>query len=144
MVFWGREEAERKVGSLLLHISHSKVVFCLLFYILNKRTMWMKNIVCHISKQRILQPSNHNITATLMVSFEGIQDGGSMLPPPLEVSHCRHQQEFTLRKLRMGKHTIVVPDSWGAYQRNDFSEPRVLHLLVHKKSTKCLNISGFL
>ena len=40
----------------------------------------------------------------------------------------------------MGKHRIVVPDSWGAYQRNDFSEPRVLHLLVHKKSTKFLNL----
>lgn len=94
---------EGKVGSLLLHILHSKVVFCLLFYILNKRTMWMKNIVFHISNQRMLQPSNRNITAALMVSLEGIQDGGNMLSPPLDVSCCRHQQEFTLRKLRMGK-----------------------------------------
>ena len=28
----------------------------------------------------------------------------------------------------MGKHRILAPDRWGAGQRNDFSEPRLLHL----------------
>ena len=38
----------------------------------------MKNIACHISKQRVLQPSSHHITASLMVSPEGTQDGNMM------------------------------------------------------------------
>ena len=40
---------------------------------------------------------------------------------------------WALRKFRMWKHGIVAPDSWGAYQRNDFSEPRLLHLPIHRK-----------
>ena len=28
---------------------------------------------------------------------------------------------------------MLAPDSWGAYQRNDFNEPRLLHLPVHRK-----------
>ena len=28
---------------------------------------------------------------------------------------------------------ILAPDSYGAYQRNDFSEPRLLYLPIHKK-----------
>ena len=46
-------------------------------------------------------------------------------PPPL--------QRCTLRRLRMRKHRILAPDSWGAHQRNDFSEPRLLHLPIHRK-----------
>ena len=28
---------------------------------------------------------------------------------------------------------ILAPESWGAHQRNDFSEPRLLHLPIHRK-----------
>ena len=38
----------------------------------------------------------------------------------------------------MWKHRILAPDSWGAYQRNDFSEPRLLHLPI--QSAKFLNL----
>ena len=31
------------------------------------------------------------------------------------------------------KTQILAPDSWAAYQRNDFSEPRLLHLPIHRK-----------
>ena len=31
----------------------------------------------------------------------------------------------------MRKHRIPAPDGWDACQRNDFSEPRLLHLLTH-------------
>ena len=34
---------------------------------------WMKNVACHINKQRLLQPSSHEPPAT--VYPEGIQDG---------------------------------------------------------------------
>ena len=67
----------------------------------------MKNIACHISKQRMWQPSSHHITAA--------------------------PRGRALRRLRMRKHRILAPDSWGAYQRNDFSEPRLLHLPIHSK-----------
>ena len=36
---------------------------------------WMKNVACHISKQRILQPSSHkSLQQPLTVHPEGIQD----------------------------------------------------------------------
>ena len=40
---------------------------------------------------------------------------------------------WCIQRLRMRKHRILVPDSWGAYQRNDFSEPRLLHLPIYRK-----------
>ena len=40
--------------------------------------MWMKNIACHINKQKMLQPSTHHFTAALMVSPEGTQDGNRL------------------------------------------------------------------
>ena len=41
-------------------------------------------------------------------------------------------------ELRMWKHRILAPGSWDAYQRNDFSELRLLHLLVHRKALNFL------
>ena len=38
---------------------------------------------------------------------------------------------WTLRKLKMWKCRILVPDICGAYQRNSFSEFRLLHLPIH-------------
>ena len=32
------------------------------------------------------------------------------------------------------KHRILAPDSWDAYQRNNFSEPRLLHLPIYRKA----------
>ena len=34
---------------------------------------------------------------------------------------------------------ILTPESWGAYQKNDFSEPRLLHLSMHRKALNSLN-----
>ena len=31
------------------------------------------------------------------------------------------------------EHRILAPDSWGAYQKNGFNEPRFLHLLIRRK-----------
>ena len=44
----------------------------------------------------------------------------------------------TLRRLRMKKHRILSPESWGAHQRNDFSEPRLLHLPIRRKALNSL------
>ena len=42
------------------------------------------------------------------------------------------------RILRMRKHRILAPDSWGTYQRNGFSKPRLLHLPIYSKIPKYL------
>jgi len=36
------------------------------------------------------------------------------------------------------KHRMLAPDSWDAYERNDFSEPRLLHLPIHRKALNSL------
>ena len=97
----------------------------------------MKNIACHIGKQRMWQPSSHHITATLMVSPEGTQDG-NMMPTIKSSDTAATPQRSTARKLKVRKHRILAPESWGAYRRNDFSEPRLLHLPIHRKALNSL------
>ena len=36
------------------------------------------------------------------------------------------------------KHRIAAQDSWDAYERNDFTEPRLLHLPIHRKAQNSL------
>ena len=55
------------------------------------------------------------------------------IPAIWQPSDCSHSPRWALRKLRMWKHRILAPDSWGTYQRKDFSEPRLLHLPIHRK-----------
>ena len=70
----------------------------------------MKNIACHISKQRMLQPSSRHMTAALKVSPEGTQDRNRM--PAIKSSDIvAPLQLCTLKKLRMRKHRILAPDS---------------------------------
>ena len=38
-----------------------------------------------------------------------------------------------MRKFKMWINRILAPDRWSAYQRNNFSEPRLLHLPIHRK-----------
>ena len=58
--------------------------------------------------------------------------------PHLVFNQCRHTQWCTLRKLRMRKHRILSPNSWGACQRNDFSESRLLHIPTLRKPLNSL------
>ena len=58
---------------------------------------------------------------------------------------CSHQATklqqplmMCTRILRMRKHRILAPDSWGTYQRNGFSKPRLLHLPIYSKIPKYL------
>ena len=48
----------------------------------------------------------------------------------------------TIRPLRRGfgmeKSRTLAPDSWGADQWNDFNEPRLLHLPIHRKALNSL------
>ena len=52
----------------------------------------------------------------------------------LAVNCCSHPLCCTLRKLRMRRHGILALDSWGACQRSDFKEPRLLHLPLHSNA----------
>ena len=49
------------------------------------------------------------------------------------LSLCSHAQPCTLQGLRMGKNRIQFSDSWFTDQRNDFNEPRLLHLPPYRK-----------
>ena len=122
------------------------------------------NISCHISKQRChshqqLQPSN--------VSWWVLRKHRKEKNTHLAAIRIRLQPLPTLAtvKLRMRKtpqdipmgcspwgrkeldvtewlstavQHILVPDSWGTYQRSDFSEPRFLHLPINIKSLNSL------
>ena len=52
--------------------------------------------------------------------------------------YCIHQilhspPAMYLDVLRMRKHRMLAPESWGTHPANDFSEPRFLHLPTHGK-----------
>ena len=54
---------------------------------------------------------------------------------------CNHQGttaapmslQWVLRELRMGKKSILAPESWGANQKDSFNELRLLHLPIYRK-----------
>ena len=80
----------------------------------------------------MLQPWSHCIRAALTVSPEKAQNGDKQAAhcqDHLAVSGCSHHQGRTLRKRRI---------LWGAYQRNDFNEPRLLYLPIQRKALSSL------
>ena len=54
-------------------------------------------------------------------------------PQPLYPTPAVYQEETQDEKLR-----ILAPFSWGAYQRKDFRETRLLHLPIHRKALNSL------
>ena len=62
----------------------------------------MKNVACHISKQRMLQLSTFHITAPIM-SREGIKDAEKLAFRYQAPSHCCYLEWYTLRGLQVGK-----------------------------------------
>ena len=58
---------------------------------------------------------------------------GRRIPAIEQPQDCSHSLWWALRKLRTWKYRILAPGSWGADQRNDFSEPRLLHLPIRRK-----------
>ena len=60
--------------------------------------------------------------------------------PKLWSSGCCHPPWWQLRSWgnargKVNKETRMAPDSWGVYERNEFSEPRDLHLPIHREVT---------
>ena len=68
----------------------------------------------------------------------GWRQTGCPLSSPPSSQPLQPPPKVRLRKLRMRKHRKLAPDSWGEDQRNDFSEPRLLHLPIHRKALNSL------
>ena len=98
---------------------------------------WEMNISCHISEQGC---HNHQWLELSNVIWSAWGNSGRKRISAIgQPSDCSHSLGWTLRKLRLlQKHRILAPDRWSAYQRNDFSEPRFLHLPIHRKALNSL------
>ena len=87
----------------------------------------------------MLQPSSHYITAHQWWALRELRiEKDTHL---LEVNCCNHTHSAATvhpEEIRMRKRRILAPGSWGAYQRIDFSEPRLLNLPIHRKALNSL------
>ena len=72
-----------------------------------------------------LQPPLRWAPRALRMETECWPSSSQLLQLPLTVQPEETQDE---------KHRILAPDSWGAYQWNDFSKPRPLHLPIRRKA----------
>ena len=45
----------------------------------------------------------------------------------------------SLEETQMRKHRILGPDKWGVYQKDHFSEPKLLHISIHRKALNSLS-----
>ena len=91
-----------------------------------------KKVLPAVSVNRYYCYQATSLEPPLMVSHEGIQEWKQDAYHQA-VSDCSHPQWCTLKGLWMRKPRILAPESWCAYERNDFSEPKLLHLPIHRK-----------
>ena len=56
---------------------------------------------------------------------------------------CSHCPWWAPRNSECEKHSPLAPDSWGVYERNNFSEPRLLHLPIYAVPA-CIAVSNSL
>ena len=93
--------------------------------VLSNFKLWNENISCLINKQEMPQPSA--ISSLQMWMRAPKTEIQWMLPPHKvfaeELGECKRQGEQGNR---------ISPGSWDAYERNGFSEPRGLHLPIHR------------
>ena len=90
----------------------------------------VKKVACHISKKGC-----HSHQATIAAPWWALRKlrMETNRCHCQALSHCRHPQLCTLRGLRMERSRILAPGSWGTYQRDEFNEPSLLHLPIHRK-----------
>ena len=100
----------------------------------NCSLMWRRNAAT-LSVNRMLQPSSHHMTASLGEPW------GTGCPPS---SHQLMSQQCMLKTQDEDRIPVyLAPDSWHVYQRNDFIEPRLLHLPIHRKALISLRCRVF-
>ena len=98
-------------------------------------SLWNENISCHINKQEMSQPSAiSGLQISMKVSKTVIQ---GMLPPPAWwlLRSWDNARSNYLPHFKVNKETGLATDSWGAYERNEFSESRGFHLPTNRKLT---------
>ena len=69
------------------------------------------------------------------LSPRGIQEG--RVPAIWQPLGCTHSLRWALKNSGCEKH-ILAPDSWEAYERSDFTDPRLLHLPIYRKALNSL------
>ena len=109
---------------------HLIVLICISLIISEK---W--SVSHHINKQGCYSYQQFRPSKCEFLSPEGAQEEwglwfGSKLQPLPTVST---EEPGDTKKTRM-----LAPESWDAYERNDFSKPRLLHLPIHRKVLKSL------
>lgn len=87
----------------------------------------------------MLQPSNHHITTALMVSSKGTQDRNRTSATKLATTAATP----TIVRLEETQGERAQDTGLWAHQRDDFNEPRLLNLSIHRKALNSLacNIS---
>ena len=101
---------------------------------LTKRKKQKRNIFRHVRKQGFhhqLQPSNLTPWAP-KEHKTNTSDLAAIKPQPLPTVSPEE------RKLWTETQRILAPDSWDAYERNDFSESGLLHFPIHRKALHSL------
>ena len=76
---------------------------------------------------------NKDVTVITIPAPPG-HSGRRTIPAITQPWGCSHSLWWAPRKLRMWKHRILPPDSWGTDQRNNFSEPGLLHFPIHRNT----------
>ena len=67
-------------------------------------------------------------------ALQGTQEGEEDLCILAAIrSQCSHSLWWAPRNEDVKTHRRLAPDSWAAFERSDFSEPRFLHLPIHRK-----------
>ena len=74
-----------------------------------------------------------------MVSSEGTLGETNGLPTGKPSSIAAIYKVVLRRELSRGKYRLTGPDSWGACQKDDFNDSRLLHLPICKKALNSLN-----
>ena len=90
---------------------------------------WMKNVACHINKQRMLQPSSRHITASTYMSPERTQARTRM--PAVKPSATEAPPHKSTRRDSGWESMRHWPQR--AEVHSSFSEPRLLHLSIYRK-----------
>jgi len=103
-----------------------------------------KNVACHISKQRMLQPLSHLIKATPTLSPAGTQDGEKWAAPCQALSLLSSLQWCTLKGLRMKKAQYSGLRELSCISKEQFWWAQTLASSYPWRSAKLLNLSGFL
>ena len=140
---WHRMCLEMNILKWTLSKEQNILLFCWKYKVSNYfswRTfyLWMKYAPCHISKQKCfshlaitLQPCHGELWGN-----SGWRQLGCWLPSPQSL---QSPPVVDPEGIQDGTR-VLAPDSWGAYKRNDFSEPRLLYPSISRQLPTSLTL----